>query len=158
MFSLCSCDNNHGHFLHIPFVYLCQQHRFLILDAAHSSPFLPLFDASTVHFSNMFLSMDRCNVYCMLLCPGRFKLLSHRHGSTTEVGFIQVRVQNDASSTAHYNALILGGIYTRVDRKERNIEDRRDKNKDSANVNKERGKEEKKEHRTSKDKERNCQE
>lgn len=90
----------------------------------------------------------------MLLCPGRFKLLSHRHGSATEVGFIQVRVQNDASGTAHYNALILGGIY----RKERNIEDRQDKNKDSANVNKEREKEEKKEHRTSKAKERNCQE
>lgn len=94
----------------------------------------------------------------MLLCPGRFKLLSHRHGPTTEAGFIQVRVQNDASSTAHYNGLILGGIYTRVDRKERNIEDRRDENKDSANVNKEREKEEKKEHRTSKDKEWNCQE
>lgn len=67
-----------------------------------------------VHLCDMLLSMDRCtprHVYCICLYPWRFKLLSCRHGSTTKVGFIQVCAQNDASSTVHYNALILNGLY-----------------------------------------------
>lgn len=40
------------------------------------------------------------------LFPGDFELLSRIHG---EVGFLRARVQNDASSVAHYEALILGG-------------------------------------------------
>lgn len=50
-------------------------------------------------------------MFIVCLCPWRFKLLSSRHGPTTEVGFIQVCVQNDASSTAYYNTLILSELF-----------------------------------------------
>lgn len=75
-----------------------------------------------VHFCDVLLSMDRCtpqHVYCIRLYPWRFKLLSCRHGSTSEVGFIQVCAQNDASSTAHYNTLILSGLYRGGEEKEK---------------------------------------
>ena len=77
-------------------------------------------NASTVHlravFSVLFVLLTRRTpskmfIVCRPVSPGEFKLLSSRHGSTAEVGFIQVCVQNDASSAAHYNALILGGLY-----------------------------------------------
>lgn len=64
--------------------------------------------------------------------PGEFKLLSSRHGSTAEVGFIQVCVQNDASSTAHYDALILGGLYRGRAGRKRKIEDGEDRNKEKV--------------------------
>lgn len=64
--------------------------------------------------------------------PGEFKLLSFRHGSTAEVGFIQVCVQNDASSTAHYDALILGGLYRGRAGRKRKIEDGEDRNKEKV--------------------------
>ena len=66
--------------------------------------------------------------------PGEFKLLSSRHGSTAEVGFIQVCVQNDASSAAHYDALILGGLYRGRAGRKRKIEDGEDRNKKGAGI------------------------
>lgn len=88
---------------------------------SHLSPF----HALCVHFCAMFLYV--CVWVCvhptmfivLRLCPWRFKLLSSRHGSTTEVGFIQVHVQNDASRTAYYNTLIHSGLYRGGEKEER---------------------------------------
>lgn len=114
-----ACANDHTHFLNNLSTYLSAGHLFLF-HAKHyiSSPSRPPLAISVVPYCTvcMFvcMCMGRCtpqNVYCMRLCPQRFKLLSSRHGSTTEVGFTQVCVQNDTSSTAYYNALILSRLY-----------------------------------------------
>lgn len=69
------------------------------------------------------------------LCPWSCKLLGSRQGLSTEVGFIQVCVQNDAaSSTTYYNTLSHSGLYRGHTVEERTIReiDGRKKKKDKG--------------------------